>query len=56
MYILYNKNLLCQTSKDVGSYTWIFTVPYRQYCLAMRLFVGVAFSFKSLSSPRCLDW
>ena len=28
MYILYNKNLLCQTSKDVGSYTWIFTVPY----------------------------
>ena len=28
MYILYNKNLLCQTSKAVGSYTWIFTVPY----------------------------
>ena len=28
LYILYNKNLLCQTSKDVGSYTWIFTVPY----------------------------
>ena len=28
MYILYNKNLLCQTSKDVGSYSCIFTVPY----------------------------
>ena len=28
MYILYNKNLLCQTSKDVGSYLCIFTVPY----------------------------
>ena len=28
MYILYNKNLLCQTSKDAGSYTWIVTVPY----------------------------
>ena len=28
MYILYKKNLFCQTSKDVGSCTWSFTVPY----------------------------